>query len=152
MKPALNLFSLLVLLLPLNSCQPTSDVLDQPVQLGSGFTASFLEEVPESVAIIYDYNPVRAKLESKAVKVKPSTGDKLKDALSAFFATNKLYGSYDHISLKEIDKQETPNTLIFSGRPGFTSEDDKIFFTMALEMTIARNYESMNYKVKFVDF
>jgi len=152
MKPALYLSSLLLFLFSLNSCQPESAVLNQPVKLGSGFTTSFLEEIPESVAIIYDYNPERSKLESKAVKVKPSTGDKLKDALNAFFATNKLYGSYDHISLKEIDKQETPNTLIFSGRPGFTNEDDKIFFTMALEMTIARNYESMNYKVKFVDF
>lgn len=152
MKPFLRLTLWSASLLFICSCQNKSASANLMATNQVVLANTLISPAKESIAIIYDYNPTRAKLESKAVKVNPSTGDKLKDALKAFFATNKLYGSYEHIQLKEIDNSKTPDTFIFSGKPGFNNEDDKVLFRMALEMTIARNYKSMEYDVKFEDF
>ncbi|MEM1320767.1 MAG: hypothetical protein AAGG75_10960 [Bacteroidota bacterium] len=150
MKPLSHYFLPLLVVIVLGACQQPSNQIDYTYQKSAVLSAQLFKPMKESIAIIYDYDPIRAKLESRAVKVQPSSGDPLQDALKAFFATNRINGSYEHLQFKELRETEDKEiTFVFSGQPQHQSDKDKMLFDMALEMTIARNYKSMDYTVKF---
>ncbi|MEO1518632.1 MAG: hypothetical protein AAFV95_26700 [Bacteroidota bacterium] len=106
---------------------------------------------PKEVALIYDYDPAKTRLEFRAVKMPHSSGDPLEDAIRAFLSENRLSGQFDEMGLDRQVTEDQTTTFIFSGKPHYGSPQDSSLFLQALDMTIARHHNTMDYQIVLLD-
>ncbi len=109
----------------------------------------FIEsEKPDDIAMIYNIDKQNQTLIYKAVKVEESSGNPMRDALNVFFEENNISDYYDQMRLKSISKKDNKTVYSFTGKPKFQSSADSAIFWKALDITIARNSENLDYIVE----
>lgn len=105
-------------------------------------------QVADKVAMVYNINKQNQTLVYKAVKVEESSGNPMRDALNIFFEENNIANYYDHMRLESISQQGEKTVYSFSGKPKFQNSADSAIFWKALDITIARNTDDLNYIIE----
>ena len=127
----------------MSACGNTSDQV--------AYSDAQLAKTQKNVALIYDYNPGKTHLEFRAVKLQQASGDPLKDAIQAFLQETQLSGEYDSMDLDQKITEDEITKFIFSGKPQYGSSQDSSLFFQALDMTIARHHNNLEYQIFMLD-
>jgi len=129
------------------SCQPQNENIN--ISKGSLLDLPFVENQTEAITFIYQYNQQRAKLEWTAVKIDETTGDELKDALSALLNNFRESGMCKGLALERLSKEANQSIIHLSGSPILSSKQDSTIFWSALDLTANRYTKSNGYKLAF---
>ena len=129
------------------SCEPQNQ--DINISKASTNQFPFAKTKNESLTFIYHYNQQRSKLEWTAVKLKETTGNKLKDAISALLQDFQKSGICKGLELERLSEEKNQATIHLSGHPILISKQDSTIFWSALDLTAKRYTTSNGYQVKF---
>jgi|GEM_PF-2165756 len=110
--------------------------------------ASMYPVSTKPVVMIYDFNQETFSLEYRAVAVDNPTGNRIKDLVNTFLATQHFGRKAKNLRLKNITKIKNQTILDFSGTAEFANSTDRSLFMDALEMTIARNTNLTNFLIR----
>jgi len=147
MKYIINQLFLVILLILQFAC--TSSELDpntrQPVNT---IHASMKTLSSQKLVMIYDFNQETSSLEYRAVIVENPTGNELKDLINTFLNAQQFVNIPTTLRLEKIIKEKNKTILDFSSFSKFVSNEDRLFFIEALEMTITRNTNLSHFLIK----
>ncbi len=129
------------------SCQPQNENIN--ISKAGLLDLPFVESQNEIITFIYQYNKERAKLEWTAVQVKETSGDELKDALSALLQDFRKSGICKGLQLESLTKEANQSIIHLSGNPIIKSKQDSTIFWSALDLTANRYTKSAGYKLAF---
>jgi len=142
----INACFILSLFLIFSNCQQNQ--LAPEIEVSRASLTPIQNEKPDDIAMIYDINHSNNTLIYKAVKVENSSGNPMRDALNAFFEENNIAQYYDEMRLTGIKNIGDKAVYSFTGKPKYQTAVDSAIFWKALDITIARNSENMDYIVQ----
>ncbi|MFT6709142.1 MAG: hypothetical protein ACJATF_004006 [Flavobacteriales bacterium] len=136
-----------LLLCTLFSCQPQNENIN--ISKASLLHLPFVETQDEIITFIYQYNKQRSNLEWTAIQVEKSTGNELKDALSALLQDFRKSGICKGLRLENLTRDANQSIIHLSGKAIIKNKQDSTIFWSALDLTTNRYTKSEGYKLAF---
>ncbi len=148
-----NLFFFWILLI-INGCVETEEQINDKLEenLLNRKKVNSQPDSTNNIIMIYDYDAVSSKLRYRPIKIQNPSGDYLKDALNTFLENNHFLDPDDLVRFERIENINGQTVFYFSGLENSNAKKDKsIFFKKALELTISRNFQELQFKVELLE-
>ena len=105
----------------------------------------------QDIAFIYDYDINKKRLEYRAVKLEESSGDPLKDAIYSLCRHTHLDVDFQELDFNRQMTEDQITQILLAGKPSYQSAKDSSLFLQALDMTIAKHHDNLDYQIVMLD-